>query len=131
MYQVFGDNRLDFGDIFNESGAGLRAAIQGAAAIGAEIGPVFLTMINALRCFPPRAFVANRSDEPFVGVLRASASDKMRAVVAKRMSEACPWLELGQFGRLFVGVNRLRCNSDAATMSIWNRRSQKLTTNAA
>ena len=64
-------------------------------------------------------------------VLRASASDKMRAVVAKRMSEACPWQELGQFGRLLVGISRLRWNSDAATMSIWNRRSQKLTTNAA
>ena len=64
-------------------------------------------------------------------VLRASVSDKMRAVVAKRMSEACPWQELGQFGRLLVGINRLRCNSDAETMSIWNRGSQKLTTNAA
>jgi hypothetical protein len=64
-------------------------------------------------------------------VLRASASDKMRAVVAKRMSEACPWKELGQFGRLLVGINRLRWNSDAATISIWSRRSQNLTTNAA
>ena len=64
-------------------------------------------------------------------VLRASASDKMRAVVAKRMSEACPWQELGQFGRLLVGISRLRWNSDAATISIWNQGSQKLTTNAA
>jgi hypothetical protein len=64
-------------------------------------------------------------------VLRASASDKMRAVVAKRMSEAFPQQELGQFWRLFVGINRLRWNSDAATMSIWSRRSQKFLTNAA
>jgi hypothetical protein len=63
-------------------------------------------------------------------LLRASASDKMRAVVAKRMSEVCPWNELGQFGRLLVGVNRLRRNSDAATMSIWNQGGQKLGTNA-
>jgi hypothetical protein len=64
-------------------------------------------------------------------VLRASASDKMRAVVAKRISEACPWNKLGQFGRLLVGINRLRWKSDAATMSIWNRGGQNLTTNAA
>ena len=38
-------------------------------------------------------------------MLRASASDKMRAVVAKWMSETCPWLELGQFGRLLADVD--------------------------
>jgi hypothetical protein len=52
MNQVFGDNRLDFGDVFDESGTGFRAAIQGATAIGAEIGPVFLMMIDTMRGFP-------------------------------------------------------------------------------
>ncbi|RLT08617.1 MAG: hypothetical protein DWI24_10660, partial [Planctomycetota bacterium] len=64
-------------------------------------------------------------------VLRASASDKMRAVVAKRMSEACPWLELGQFGRLLAEIKGLRWDSDAAQRFICTRLDQKRILNAA
>ena len=49
-------------------------------------------------------------------VLRGRAPYKIRAVAARRMSEVCPWKELGQFGRLLAGVTwaemEFRCRND-------------------
>ena len=52
-------------------------------------------------------------------VLRASASAKMREVVAQRMSEACPWGCSGQFGRFLASINWLKCDLNEALGMIW------------
>ena len=52
-------------------------------------------------------------------VLRASASAKMREVVAQRMSEACPWGCSGQFGRFLACINWLKWDLNDALGMIW------------
>ena len=58
MDRVFGNFRLDLWDVFDVSGAGFRAAIQGAAAIGTDLRTMFPAMIDPLRGRSSRAFMA-------------------------------------------------------------------------
>lgn len=57
MDDVLGDFRLDFRDISDVSRADFSTAIQGAAAVGTDFGPMFALMIDSFRGSPSRAFV--------------------------------------------------------------------------